>query len=138
MFAVISVTGYGQNKIDSVLRKNISVIHFGTVSDLIIKISNKYDLKFNYDTVKFSALEPQQLDIEDLKLSDALKKICNLTKSKYIINNVGTIYLIDKFKDVDPKLINVTVSQQAVREYKGAPEKNNFTLTGKIIDKRTG
>ena len=138
LFAIISIWGYGQNKIDSVLRKNISIIHFGTVSDLLIKISNKYDLKFNYDTVKFTALDQQQLDIEDLKLSDALKKICNLTKSKYIINNVGTIYLIDKFKDVDPKLINVTLSQQAVREYKGAPEKNNFTLTGKIIDKRTG
>jgi len=122
LFAVICITGYGQNKLDSVLGKNISIIHFGTVSDLIIKISNKYDLKFNYDTVKFTALDQQQLDIEDLKLSETLKKICNLTRSKYIINNVGTIYLIDKFKEVDPKLINVTVSQQAIREYKGAPD----------------
>lgn len=137
-FIILCLSSYGQIKYDSVLNKNISIIHFGTFSDLIDKISNKYQVKFNYDTAKFYQFDQQQLDFENVKFSEALKRICNLTKSKYVINNIGTIYLIDKFKDVDPKAINVTVSQQAVREFKGAPEKKNFSITGKIIDKKTG
>ena len=136
-FIILCLSSYGQIKYDSVLNKNISIIHFGTFSDLIDKISNKYQVKFNYDTAKFYQFDQQQLDFENVKFSEALKRICNLTKSKYVINNIGTIYLIDKFKDVDPKAINVTVSQQAVREFKGAPEKKNFSITGKIIDKKT-
>jgi hypothetical protein len=85
-----------QNKADTILKKNITIIHFGDLSSLVNKISEKYNIKFNYDTSKFDKITELQLDFDNITLEEALKKICNITRSKYIINNIGKIYIIDK------------------------------------------
>ena len=138
LLLLISVQGFSQNKVDTILQRSISIIHYGDVSGLVDKISEKYKIKFNYDTSKFSKINEMQLDVENATLAETLKRICNLTKSKYLINNIGTIYFIDKFKEVDPSKINFTQKQEVVKQYKGAAVKKNFTVVGKIVDKKTG
>ena len=128
----------GQSRNDSILKKEISIIHFGDMSRLVDKISEKYQIKFNYDTTKFSKIDEIQLDFENLPFAEALRKICNLTRSKYLINNVGIVYIIDRFKDINPSKINYSTKQEVVKEYTGPPVKKNFTLTGRIVDKKNG
>jgi hypothetical protein len=135
---LISFNLKAQNKVDTILKKNITIIHFGDLSSLVNKISEKYNIKFNYDTSKFDKISELQLDFDNITLEEALKKICNITRSKYIINNIGKIYIIDKFIEVDPGKINVTIKQELKKEYKGAPTKKNFTISGRVIDKKTG
>ncbi len=69
---------------------------------------------------------------QNVKAEIGMKEALKNTDLKSYVDENGVLYIVSKLQ-------KVTIAQSAVQNavYKGKPEKNNFTITGRVVDSKT-
>lgn len=114
----------------SPLSVKIDGLYFGSLDDVLDRISKKHNVSFLFESDMAKAVRVEVSPL-DQPLEEFLDKICRTNKLKYYMDNNKVIHIIQRWENPDLKKLDEKKS------YIGAPKKFNLTLSGKIIDKST-
>ena len=126
-FSLVSV--FGQNKIDKI--KISQRFQFGPLTWMYDELSKKYGIPIVYDTAVVRTIQ-NEFWFDNKPFLGAIKSSLEDTQLKYYLNEDSTvIFIVTKEKYLTREI-------QSFKRYTGNPEKFNFQISGKLLDKNTG
>lgn len=115
----------------------ITGLYQGSFAEVLDKIGKEYNVKFAFNREAVAKYNVD--DSPDHKpLDEFLEYWCFLFDLRYIHADDGVIYFITKDAYLKEETTRKREEESKKRNYKGPATKFNISLSGKVVDKRTG
>lgn len=97
------------------------------LNEALSDISKQHNIKFLYDTARLRKIE-YTVHPFNKPLETVLNQVCKENNLKYYTDQEGVVHVVDKWFEPEQKVM------ESKKTYTGSPTRNNFTLSGKVVD----
>jgi ferric enterobactin receptor len=131
IFLSASLCIYAQN----VAKARVDGLYMDPLDKVLDQLTKETGVQFDFNREKLALIHYEARNFS-LPLTEFLNQICKQNRLKYYVDEKGVVIIFDMFED--PRETSVLGRGVAAKTYTGKPEKFNFALTGKTIDKQSG
>lgn len=131
------VPALAQNKPQDLGKVMISGLYQGSFSSVIDRIGKEYGIKFAYNRETVARYNIQD-SIDSKSLDEFLEYWCFLFDLRYIQADDGIVYFITKETYLKEENARKREEESTKKNYRGPATQFNLSLSGKVVDKKTG